>query len=164
MDVQRTGPGLVDPASATAERVDSPLPGIDPRSAATFPVMRIRTWLFAGFVIVPIIEIVVFYFVGTRIGIWPTLALVVMTAFLGSWLVARQGRETWFRFRGEVSDGRVPAATIVHGAMILIAGALLLTPGFLTDAIGFALLIPGVREALRRWGVSRMSSGWIVTK
>lgn len=127
-------------------------------------MMRIRTWLFAGFVIVPIIEIVVFYFVGTRIGIWPTLALVILTAFLGSWLVARQGRETWLRFRTEVSDGRVPAVTIVHGAMILIAGALLLTPGFLTDAVGFALLIPGVRETLRRWGVSRMSSGWIVTK
>lgn len=128
------------------------------------PMMRIRTWLFALFVIVPVIEIVLFYFVGTRIGIWPTLALVVATAFLGSWLVARQGRETWLRFLGEVSEGRVPAVTIVHGALILVAGALLLTPGFLTDAVGFALLIPGVRETLRRWGVSRMSSGWIVTK
>jgi UPF0716 protein FxsA len=127
-------------------------------------MMRIRTWLFAGFVIVPVIEIVVFSFVGTRIGIWPTLGLVITTAFLGSWLVARQGRETWVRFRTEVSDGRVPTVTIVHGALILVAGALLLTPGFLTDGVGFALLIPGVRESLRRWGVSRMSSGWIVTK
>jgi UPF0716 protein FxsA len=124
--------------------------------------MRIRSWLFAGFVIVPVIEIVLFYFVGTSIGIWPTLALVILTAFIGSWLVSRQGRATWMEFRRELSAGEVPTRTIVHGAMILVAGALLLTPGFLTDVVGLMLLVPAVREALRRWGVGRIRSRWIV--
>ena len=124
--------------------------------------MRIRSWLFAGFVIVPVIEIVLFYFVGTSIGIWPTLALVILTAFIGSWLVSRQGRATWMEFRRALSAGEVPTRTIVHGAMILVAGALLLTPGFLTDVVGLMLLVPAVREALRRWGVGRIRSRWIV--
>lgn len=124
--------------------------------------MRIRTWLFFGFVIVPVIEIVLFYFVGTEIGIWPTLALVILTAFVGSWLVSRQGRATWVEFRNELAAGEIPTKTIVHGAMILVAGALLLTPGFLTDIGGLALLVPGVREALRRWGTNRLRSRWII--
>lgn len=124
--------------------------------------MRIRTWLFAAFVIVPIIEIVLFYVVGTRIGIWPTLALVLLTAFLGSWLVSLQGRATWVEFRRQIVAGEVPTRTIVHGAMILIAGALLLTPGFVTDVVGLLLLVPSVREALRRWGAKRIRSRWIV--
>jgi UPF0716 protein FxsA len=124
--------------------------------------MRIRSWLFAGFVIVPVIEIVLFYFVGSWIGIWPTLALVILTAFVGSWLVSRQGRATWVEFRREVSAGEVPARTIVHGVMILVAGALLLTPGFLTDVVGLLLLVPAVREGLRKWGAGRIRSRWIV--
>lgn len=124
--------------------------------------MRIRSWLFAGFVIVPVIEIVLFYYVGTWIGIWPTLALVILTAFVGSWLVSRQGRATWLEFRREITAGEIPTKTIVHGAMILVAGALLLTPGFLTDVVGLLLLVPGVREGLRRWGTNRLRSRWIV--
>lgn len=124
--------------------------------------MRIRTWLFAGFVIVPVIEIVLFYCVGTWIGIWPTLALVILTAFVGSWLVSLQGRATWVEFRRELSAGEIPAKTIAHGAMILVAGALLLTPGFLTDVLGLLLLVPAVREGVRRWGTNRIRSRWIV--
>lgn len=124
--------------------------------------MRIRTWLFAGFVIVPVVEIVLFYYVGSAIGIWPTLALVVLTAFVGSWLVSRQGRATWVEFQRQIAAGEPPTRTIVHGAMILVAGALLLTPGFLTDVVGLLLLVPGVREALRRWGTNRIRSRWIV--
>ena len=126
--------------------------------------MRIRTWLFLGFIIVPVIEIVLFYYVGSAIGIWPTVALVVLSAFIGSMLVTRQGRVTWVRFRTEIDRGEVPTVPIVHGAMILVAGALLLTPGFLTDAVGIALLIPAVREAIRRWGADRIAARWIVIK
>lgn len=126
--------------------------------------MRIRSWLFLVFLIVPIIEIVLFYLVGQWIGIWPTLALVVFTAVLGSMLVSRQGRETWVRLKVQIASGESPSATLVHGAMILVAGALLLTPGFLTDAIGFTLLVPAAREAMRTWFVRRMQSRWIVVK
>lgn len=124
--------------------------------------MRVRTWLFLGFTIVPIIEIVLFYAVGTRIGVWPTIGLVIVTAFAGSILVSRQGRSTWIELRREIADGGVPTGPIVHGAMILVAGALLLTPGFLTDAVGLLLLIPGVRETLRRWGAAKLASRWVI--
>ncbi len=126
--------------------------------------MRIRTWLFLAFLIVPAIEIVLFYFVGTAIGIWPTIAIVIATAFLGSSLVARQGRQTWVNIRTEIAAGRPPTVQLVHGAMILVAGALLLTPGFLTDITGFLLLVPAVREALRGWFVARLTSRWVVIK
>lgn len=126
--------------------------------------MRIRTWLFLAFLIIPIVEIVLFLYVGSFIGIWPTVGLVVITAFLGSWLVSRQGRRTWVRMRTEIAQGKPPTVQLVHGAMILVAGVLLLTPGFLTDAAGFALLIPSVREALRGWFVARLKSRWVVIR
>jgi len=126
--------------------------------------MRIRTWLFIGFIIVPIIEVALFVYVGSLIGVWPTVAIVILTAFIGSWLVSRQGRATWLQFRTELEEGGVPTVPIVHGALILVAGALLLTPGFLTDAIGLALLVPAVRDAIRTWGSARLASRWIVIR
>ena len=126
--------------------------------------MRIRTWLFIGFLAVPIIEIALFYSVGTWIGIWPTLGIVVITAVLGSYFVSRQGRFVWESIKSKINQGEIPTGTVVHGAMILIAGALLLTPGFLTDIVGFSLLVPGVREALRQWFLNRRESGWVVVE
>ncbi len=107
------------------------------------------------FLLVPILEVLLFIVVGSRIGIGWTIGLVVLTAVLGAMLVTRQGRATLEKARQDVAAGVVPARPLVHGVMILIAGALLLTPGFLTDAVGFALLIPGVREAVRRWAAAR---------
>jgi UPF0716 protein FxsA len=124
--------------------------------------MRIRTWLFFVFLVVPVVEIFLFVVVGNAIGVWPTLALVLATAFVGSALVSRQGRDTWAKFRAELATGQSPSVTLVHGAMIVVAGALLLTPGFLTDAVGFTLLVPAAREALRGWFVKRMKNRWIV--
>jgi len=115
-------------------------------------------------VLVPIAEIVLFYYVGTWLGILPTIALVVVTAIVGSWLVSEQGKNTWVQLQTEIVQGGVPDVPIVHGAMILVAGALLLTPGFLTDAVGLALLIPAVREFLRVWGSNRLASRWVVIK
>ena len=131
---------------------------------STLVRMRLRNWLFLIFLIVPVIEIGLFYLVGQWIGIWPTLALVILTAVIGSWLVAHQGRETWARLNAQIANGESPSATLVHGAMILVAGALLLTPGFLTDAIGFTLLFPPAREGLRGWFVKRMMSRWVVVR
>lgn len=105
-------------------------------------------WLFALFVAVPLIEIALFIQVGGLIGLWPTLLIVVLTALLGTTLVRSQGREALGRLQTSFSDLRDPTEPLAHGAMILFSGALLLTPGFFTDAVGFALLVPGIRNAL----------------
>lgn len=104
-------------------------------------------WLFLAFVIVPLVEITLFIQVGGMIGLWPTLAIVVLTAVLGGWLVRAQGAMAMGRLRSSFSRAEDPAEPLAHAAMILIAGALLLTPGFFTDGVGFALLMPAVRRA-----------------
>ena len=96
--------------------------------------------------------------VGGRIGIWPTMGIVLLTAVIGARLVSVQGRGVLAQLRNEFTAGQFPAKTLAHGAMILVAGVLLLTPGFLTDLIGFSLLSPQIREALRKWGVRRWSN------
>ncbi|WP_397541656.1 FxsA family protein [Roseovarius salis] len=103
--------------------------------------------LFLAFLIVPLIEIALFIQVGGAIGLWPTLGIVVLTAVLGAWLVRAQGAMAIGQLRTSFARLDDPAEPLAHAAMILIAGALLLTPGFFTDAIGFALLMPPVRRA-----------------
>jgi len=122
--------------------------------------VRIGGWLFLGFLVVPIVEVALFVVVGGRIGVGWTLAVVVATAVFGSWMVTRQGRETWLRFREELASGVYPGRSLAHGALIVVAGTLLLTPGFLTDAVGLLLLLPPVREAVRRWILRRSRSRW----
>ncbi len=104
-------------------------------------------WLFLLFVAVPLIEIGLFIKVGGFIGLWPTLGIVIATAFLGTWLVRAQGAAAMNRLRGSFSQLQDPTQPLADGAMILFAGALLLTPGFFTDAIGFLLLFPPFRAA-----------------
>ena len=113
-------------------------------------------WLFALFVAVPLIEIGLFIQVGGAIGLWPTLGIVVVTAIIGTWMVRAQGAMAMANLRqsfGALSD---PSESLAHGAMILFSGALLLTPGFFTDAVGFALLMPPVRVALFKYLKSRV--------
>ncbi|WP_299648987.1 FxsA family protein [uncultured Jannaschia sp.] len=107
-------------------------------------------WLFAIFVAVPIIEIALFIQVGGLIGLFPTLAIVVVTAALGTYLVRKQGLAELRRIQQSLDRLSNPTRPLAHGAMILASGLLLLTPGFFTDAIGFALLVPGVRDAVMR--------------
>lgn len=114
-------------------------------------------WLFVLFVAVPLIEIALFIQVGGAIGLWPTLAVVVLTALLGTTLVRSQGLQAMNDLRGSFSELRDPSEALAHGAMILFSGALLLTPGFFTDAVGFALLIPPVRLAIMRYAKSRIN-------
>ena len=117
--------------------------------------MRPITLVFALFLFVPVAEVILFIVVGSRIGVSLTVGLVILTALVGAGLVTRQGRVTVKEARNELAAGSVPARQLAHGVMILVAGALLLTPGFLTDVGGFALLIPAVREVLRRLGMRR---------
>jgi len=103
-------------------------------------------WLLIVFIAVPLIEIALFIQVGGAIGLWPTLALVVLTALLGTWLLRLQGTMALAELRRSFSDVEDPSEPLAHGAMILFAGALLLTPGFFTDVVGFGLLSPPVRR------------------
>lgn len=105
--------------------------------------------LLAAFIGVPLIEIAVFIQVGGAIGLWPTLALVILTAVLGTWQLRAQGLATLARARAQIEHGTLPTRELFDGACLLIAGALLLTPGFVTDSIGFALFLRPVRDLLR---------------
>ena len=103
-------------------------------------------WLFILFVSVPIIEICLFIQIGGSIGILPTLLIVILTAALGTWLVRNQGLATLSSLKNQVDSFQNPTQQLAHGAMILFAGALLLTPGFFTDGFGFLLLVPRFRD------------------
>ena len=114
-------------------------------------------YLFLAFLLVPIIEIALFIQVGGLIGLWPTLAIVVLTAVLGTVLVRTQGRMALGNLQRSFAELDDPTEPLAHGAMILLSGVLLLTPGFFTDAIGFALLVPGVRVAVFRYLRSKVT-------
>jgi len=114
-------------------------------------------WLLIAFIAVPLIEIYLFITVGGAIGTWWTLGIVVVTAIIGSWLVRHQGSQELQNLRSSFSNMQDPTESLASGAMILFSGALLLTPGFFTDAVGFALLIPPVRAAVYRYARSRVN-------
>lgn len=103
-------------------------------------------YLLLAFLLVPLIEIALFIQVGGAIGLWPTLAVVVITAILGTYMVRQQGRHAIANLQRSFSELQNPTQPLAEGAMILLSGALLLTPGFFTDAVGFALLLPPVRQ------------------
>lgn len=113
-------------------------------------------YLFLAFLMVPIVEIALFIQVGSFIGLWPTLAIVVLTAVIGTWLVRTQGRIALHRLQRSFSELNDPTEPLAHGAMILVSGILLLTPGFFTDALGFALLMPPVRVAVFHFVAARV--------
>lgn len=105
-------------------------------------------WILLAFIAVPLIEIALFIQVGGAIGLWPTLAIVILTALVGTVLLRWQGLNELDRLRAALAGRGDPSGPLLHGAMILFAGALLLTPGFFTDVVGFALLVPSVRMHL----------------
>ncbi len=105
-------------------------------------------WLLIAFIGVPLIEIALFIQIGGAIGLWSTLAIVVLTAVLGTFMVKQQGAMAISDLRNQMTGMKDPTEALANGAMILFSGALLLTPGFFTDAMGFALLIPGIRKAV----------------
>lgn len=111
----------------------------------TFPILA------AFFIGVPLIEIFLFIQVGGAIGALPTVALVIVTALVGVSLLRAQGMQTMAKFQQRVAQGELPADTMLEGAALLFGGALLLTPGFLTDIIGFLCLLPFTRQPLVRW-------------
>lgn len=107
--------------------------------------MSLIHWLFLMFLTVPLAEIYVLLEVGSLIGALPTVGVVVLTAVIGAALVRVQGFSTVMRIRTSLERGELPAIALLEGAFLLVAGALLLTPGFITDALGFAFLYPPAR-------------------
>ncbi|MEL6887355.1 MAG: FxsA family protein [Pseudomonadota bacterium] len=113
-------------------------------------------WLFVAFLAVPLIEIALFIQIGGAIGLGWTLLIVVITAVLGTYLVRQQGIQALRQVQSSFNQLQDPSEALAHGAMILFSGALLLTPGFFTDAVGFALLVPGVRLAVFKWARTKV--------
>ena len=112
-------------------------------------------FLFILFIVVPIIEMTVLIKVGQLLGALPTIALVLLTAAVGYALIKQQGFATLQRAQQKLSTGEVPAPEIAEGLFLAVGGALLLTPGFITDAFGFCCLIPGLRAGLVSAGLKR---------
>ena len=110
--------------------------------------MKVLHLLILLFVAVPLVEIYLLLEVGGMIGAVPTIGLVVLTAVAGAALVRLQGFSTILQVRRSMEVGEIPAVALIEGIFLLVAGALLLTPGFLTDAIGFGCLVPPLRRAL----------------
>lgn len=102
------------------------------------------------FVILPLVEIALFVQIGGLIGLWPTLAIVIGSALLGGWLLRRQGALAMSDMQRSFSEMRDPSVPLAHGAFVMLAGILLILPGFLTDTIGLLLLFAPLRTALMR--------------
>lgn len=111
--------------------------------------------LFTLFLVVPLVEIYILIQVGGLIGAIPTIFLVVFTAVLGALMLRWQGFTTLQRVRSMLAQGEIPAIEMLEGVVLLVSGALLLTPGFFTDTIGFLCLVPPLRRAAIRWFVGR---------
>jgi UPF0716 protein FxsA len=116
------------------------------------------------FIVVPIIEIYVIIQVGQEIGALWTIALLIADSIVGARLLAWQGRLAWARLRETIAAGRMPHRELLDGAMIVVGGTLLLTPGFITDLVGLLLLLPPTRAAIRRAAVRSISRRGVVTR
>jgi UPF0716 protein FxsA len=106
--------------------------------------------LIAAFIVVPILEIYVIIQVGQVIGAWWTILLLVADSIVGGWLIRREGRRAWLALTTALQYGRMPAAELADGALILVGGTLMLSPGFITDAAGILLVLPFTRPIARR--------------
>ena len=112
-------------------------------------------FLFLLFVLVPVIEIALFIRIGGAIGLFPTLAVVIATAALGTWMLRREGLATLAAARARLDAGELPASQLLEGMLLIVGGAMLLTPGFMTDVAGFLCLLPPTRRVL----AARLAAG-----
>ena len=107
--------------------------------------------LFLAFTIIPIIEIYLLIEIGSMFGALTAVTLVILTGFLGAFLARMQGLQTFYRIQKSLREGRMPSGELLDALLIVIAGLVLLTPGFLTDSAGFLLLIPATRNSIKYW-------------
>jgi UPF0716 protein FxsA len=120
--------------------------------------------LVIAFIIVPIAELAAIIWVGTQIGVLPTIAILIIDSIVGSLLMRHQGRAAWRRFNLALQERRPPAKEVVDGALVIFGGALLLTPGFITDFLGLFLLVPPTRAVVRRTLMGWFGKRFIVTR
>ncbi len=112
---------------------------------------RILRWVFLALLVVPIVEIAAIIAVGRVIGGWQTLLLLVLESLFGAWLVKREGGRTWTALQEALRSGTMPSRQLSDAALVLIGGTLLLTPGFVTDIVGFFFILPLTRPLTRAW-------------
>ena len=108
-------------------------------------------YVFLALLVVPVAEIALIVAVGQVIGTWQTIALLLFESALGAYLVKREGRSSWRALRMALNTGKMPGRELADAALVLIGGTLLLTPGFLTDIVGFFFILPMTRPITRRW-------------
>lgn len=113
--------------------------------------MNIAQWAMLAVLALPVVEIYLMIMVGAVLGFFPTLMLLLGAAFLGTYLLQTQGWSTWSRLQQSLARGEMPAVELANGAVIVIAAALLLLPGFLSDIVALFFLIPVTRTLLARW-------------
>ncbi len=111
------------------------------------------------FIGLPLVELYVLIQVGELIGVLPAIGLLLAVSILGGWLVRREGARAWQAFRTATGEGRVPGREVADGALVMLGGALLLTPGFVTDVFGLLLLLRPTRALLRR-----LALGWVTRR
>jgi len=112
------------------------------------------------FVFLPMIELYLLIILGSRIGPMPTIGLIVLTGILGATLTRQQGVSTLAKIQNELKQGRAPTQELVEGAMIVVGGLVLLTPGILTDIFGFAMMVPSIRKSLAKQFNVRIPKGF----
>ena len=106
--------------------------------------------LLSAFIFIPLVELYILIEAGEIIGLWPTISLILLTGIAGAWLARSQGIKILQRIQEETARGQMPAITIIDGALVLVGGLLLLTPGFFTDTLGFSFLVPITRDLWRK--------------
>ncbi|MBT3213668.1 MAG: FxsA family protein [Deltaproteobacteria bacterium] len=117
--------------------------------------------LFLAFTIIPVVEIYLLIQIGSAFGVFTSIALVVFTGFLGAYLARIQGLQTLFRIQESLKEGHMPSGELLDALLIGVAGLVLLTPGFLTDTVGFVLLIPSTRNAIKAWLQSKIKTQYM---
>lgn len=114
--------------------------------------------LFLAFTLIPLAELWLLITVGSYIGAWTTIGIVLLTGFAGAWLARLQGMATLARVQANMNQGIMPTEELIDGLLILVAGVVLLTPGFLTDILGLVLLFPPTRGPIKAWLKSKMKT------
>ena len=114
--------------------------------------------LFLLFTLIPLVELALLVWISQYTGLLFTIALVIVTGVVGAWLARQEGLRCWLEVQRQLAEGQLPAEPLLDGLMILVAGAVLITPGVLTDLAGFALLVPPVRGRVRRYLAARFKA------
>lgn len=125
--------------------------------------MHVFRLIFLFFLVVPLLEIYLLLKIGGMIGVFKTVFMVVATAVIGAWLLRMQGFATWQRLQASMARGEIPTLEIIEGPILLVGGALLLTPGFFTDILGFLCLIPITRRNFALYLMEQGLSSFIAT-